>query len=86
VAQGEGDWAATTATDTTVQVTTRNLPAENSGLIPNVEGMGLRDALYILENRGLRVRPVGSGMVRKQWPAPGTRAVKGTTITIELAT
>ncbi|MFZ1615855.1 MAG: penicillin-binding protein [Flavobacteriales bacterium] len=86
VVHGEGDWAATNAGDSAVEIVSRNLPAENSGLIPNVEGMGLRDALYILENRGLRVRPVGSGMVRKQWPAPGTRAVKGTTITIELAT
>jgi hypothetical protein len=76
---GEGPWATTTAGDSVVALAPRNLPELNAGLIPDVQGMGLRDALYILENRGLRVRPVGSGMVRKQWPAPGTRAVKGTT-------
>jgi cell division protein FtsI (penicillin-binding protein 3) len=83
---GEGPWATTTAGDSVVALAPRNLPELNAGLIPDVQGMGLRDALYILENRGLRVRPVGSGMVRKQWPAPGTRAPKGTLITLDLAT
>lgn len=83
---GEGPWATTTAGDSVVALAPRNLPDLNAGSIPDVQGMGLRDALYILENRGLRVRPVGSGMVRKQWPAPGTRAPKGTLITLDLAT
>jgi cell division protein FtsI (penicillin-binding protein 3) len=52
--------------------------------VPNVMGMGLRDALYILENRGLRVRVQGSGMVRRQSLPPGTRALQGSTILIEL--
>jgi beta-lactam-binding protein with PASTA domain len=52
--------------------------------VPNVLGMGLRDALYILENRGLRVRIQGSGMVKKQSLQPGDRAVHGSTIVIEL--
>lgn len=42
-------------------------------MMPNVIGMGLRDAMYILENHGLRVRLTGSGMVKRQTPAPGTR-------------
>ena len=52
--------------------------------VPNVLGMGLRDALYILANRGLRVRFQGNGMVRKQSLSPGTKAPAGSTITIEL--
>lgn len=52
--------------------------------MPNVLGMGLRDALYILENRGFHVRVQGAGMVKRQSLAPGTRAVGGT-ILIELA-
>ena len=52
--------------------------------VPNVLGMGLRDALYILENRGLRVRIQGNGMVKRQSLSPGSRALEGSTIVIEL--
>ena len=41
-------------------------------LIPNVKGMGLRDALFILENQGLKVKVNGYGKVRDQSVAPGT--------------
>jgi cell division protein FtsI (penicillin-binding protein 3) len=60
------------------------MPSDAAGLMPNVLGMGLRDALYILENHGLHVRLSGSGMVKRQSPAPGTRPLKGSTATIEL--
>ena len=53
-------------------------------LIPNVTGMGLRDALYILENHGLRVRFKGHGKVGSQSPTYGTPFEKGTIITLEL--
>ncbi|HNK68585.1 MAG TPA: bifunctional ornithine acetyltransferase/N-acetylglutamate synthase, partial [Flavobacteriales bacterium] len=39
----------------------------------------------LLENRGLRVRISGTGMVRRQSIMPGSRLVKGSAITIELA-
>lgn len=52
--------------------------------VPNVLGMGLRDALYILENRGLRVKVQGNGMVKRQSLQPGSKAFQGSTITIEL--
>lgn len=42
--------------------------------IPSVIGMGLKDAIYLLENRGCRVRVEGVGKVRRQSLAPGTRA------------
>ena len=48
--------------------------------------MGLKDALYILENRGMKVRVVGSGMVKKQSLVPGTRCFKGSAIILELTT
>jgi cell division protein FtsI (penicillin-binding protein 3) len=84
--EGDSEWATTQATDSAVVVAPRAVPAEGTGMIPNVIGMGLRDAMYILENHGLRVRLSGSGMVKKQSPAPDTRPVKGTTVTLELAT
>lgn len=85
VAQGDGEWASTQATDSNVVIAERSVPPAGTGMVPNVLGMGLRDAMYILENQGLRVRLSGSGMVKRQSPAPGSRSVKGTTVTLELA-
>ena len=42
--------------------------------VPSVIGMGLKDAIYILENRGCKVRVEGVGKVRRQSLAVGTRA------------
>ncbi len=54
-------------------------------LVPDVTGMGLRDALYILENSGLRVRFAGRGIVRTQSLRPGTRIHEGGVIFIQLS-
>jgi cell division protein FtsI (penicillin-binding protein 3) len=54
-------------------------------LVPNVQGMGLKDALYLLENYGLTVQVKGKGRVRQQSLTPGTVAAKGQTILIELS-
>lgn len=83
--QGEGDWLSTEAGDSAVTARPRPIASEASGLVPNVLGMGLRDALYLLENRGFHVRVLGAGMVRRQSIAPGSRAAQGATILIELA-
>ncbi len=53
-------------------------------LIPNVTGMGLRDAIYILENHGLKVRFKGYGRVTNQEPAYGVQFAKGTIVNLEL--
>ncbi|MCB0483478.1 MAG: transpeptidase family protein [Flavobacteriales bacterium] len=42
------------------------------GEIPNVVGMDLRDALYIMENLGLDVTFSGAGFIKEQQPAGGT--------------
>lgn len=52
--------------------------------VPNVKGMGLRDALFVLENAGLKVGVSGAGMVQKQSVAPGTEVREGSWIQIEL--
>ena len=56
----------------------------NASLIPDVMGMGARDALYLLEKSGLRVNLNGSGKVVAQSLRPGQRLVKGTTISVTL--
>lgn len=43
-----------------------------SPTVPDVSGMPLRDALYVLENKGLRVVYQGKGRVRNQSISPGT--------------
>ncbi len=45
----------------------------SSQLVPDVRGMTLRDALYVLENSGLRVEIEGRGRVKEQSLHPGTR-------------
>ena len=58
----------------------RTLPDDR---VPNVVGMGLRDALYILENRGLKVEVTGYGKVLQQSIKPTTR-LRGQTIRLRL--
>jgi len=82
--EGEGEWMSTTATDSVVMLRARPLPGDLQGMVPNVQGMGLRDALFILENRGLRVQVVGAGMVKRQSLRPGERFQRGNTIILEL--
>ena len=53
--------------------------------VPNVMGMGLRDALYLLESQGLQVKPVGRGSVVRQSIKPGAKLEKGQQIIIELS-
>ncbi len=86
VQDGEGEWVNTTAADSAVVMTPRALPGDLQGMVPNVVGMGLKDALYILENRGLHVRIVGNGMVKRQSLRPGERYQRGNTIILELTT
>jgi cell division protein FtsI (penicillin-binding protein 3) len=52
-------------------------------LVPNVVGMGLKDAIFNLENRGIRVVFIGYGKVTSQTPAAGAHAA-GQTVTIKL--
>ncbi len=52
-------------------------------IIPNVEGMTLRDALFLLENKGLQVVVKGDGgRVTSQSQLPGSKALKGSVIKI----
>ncbi|MDR3137354.1 MAG: transpeptidase family protein [Tannerellaceae bacterium] len=54
------------------------------GLVPNVVGLGARDAVFLLESAGLRVTLAGIGYVSSQSIPPGRRVAKGNTISIVL--
>jgi cell division protein FtsI (penicillin-binding protein 3) len=60
-----------------------NLKSEKSAT-PNVVGLPLRDALYILENKNFKVRYKGIGKVKKQSIAPGTMAKISSTIDLDM--
>jgi cell division protein FtsI (penicillin-binding protein 3) len=60
-------------------------PVVNNGeTMPDVIGMGARDAMYILESSGVRVRISGKGKVKRQSIQPGMTIRKGTSCLIEL--
>lgn len=54
-------------------------------LMPNVKGMGLKDAVYLLENMGLKVSVKGKGKIISQSVAPGATLAKGITVILELS-
>ena len=54
------------------------------GIVPDVRGMGARDALYLLERSGLQVTLNGSGRVATQSLSPGSPLTRGNTINITL--
>ena len=47
---------------------------ESGNKVPDVRGMGLTDAVYVLEKRGLKVSSTGYGKVVSQSILPGTKA------------
>lgn len=54
------------------------------GTVPNVTGMGLKDAMFLLGNSGMRAMPKGSGKVIRQSVAAGSRVAKGYPVVLEL--
>ncbi len=52
--------------------------------IPNLKGMGLKDAVFLLENAGLEVQTRGVGKVKKQSVKAGKKVSKGTRIQLVL--
>ena len=54
-------------------------------LMPDVTGMGAKDAIFLLENLGLKVKFKGVGRVRYQSIPQGRRIKKGMGIKLELS-
>jgi len=77
----DSEWVRTRENGDTLRVVDLSL---TEGLMPNVVGMGLRDAIYLLENNGLRVHYSGRGKVVRQSPQPGVKISRGATVAVEL--
>ncbi|WP_316929793.1 PASTA domain-containing protein [Sphingobacterium sp. T2] len=54
------------------------------GVVPNVKGMGLADAIFTMENAGFKTKVLGKGKVIAQSLAPGQRMKIGTNVVLEL--
>lgn len=54
------------------------------GKVPNVIGMGAKDAVYALQDKGIKVKLNGTGKVTAQSIPAGGNAIKGTTISLSL--
>jgi len=81
LAANSRDWVKPVA----VERQTRVEPiAVSRNAIPNLVGMGLKDAVFILENLGLNVQVQGRGKVFSQNIKPGTVARKGSVVLINL--
>lgn len=79
--EAKTEWTLVRATESdSLRLESRNLPKDR---VPNVVGMGLRDALYALENRNLKVVVDGVGRVSTQSIRPGTPA-RGQTVSLTL--
>ncbi len=76
------EWVTTEKQNDAVALNGRKIIA---GLVPNVVSMGAKDAIYLLENAGLRVRMIGRGSVRSQSIDPGSPVRKGDQIILEMS-
>lgn len=79
--EGKGEWME--AASSGRKVIAKRV-ADKETKIPDVTGMHLKDALFLLENKGLSVKIVGRGSVVRQSLAAGSAITKGSEIILEL--
>jgi cell division protein FtsI (penicillin-binding protein 3) len=58
--------------------------SQKDGIVPNVIGMGAKDAVYLLESSGLRVSISGTGKVVSQSIRGGSKINKGQSVSLIL--
>lgn len=79
----ETQWVTAKREDGREDVELKDIPIRE-GLVPNVVGMGAKDAVYLLESVGLRASLNGMGRVSSQSVSPGSRVSKGQTVSLTL--
>ena len=79
---GDEEWVSVKTTNLSYEAQPRPIAEDK---VPDVRGMTLRDALYLLGNYGLKVQTIGSGRVATQSIEPGIKAQRGARITITLS-
>ena len=76
------NWVTVLRTDDDLEFKDKDV-AKN--IVPDVKGMCMKDALFLLENVGLKVSVSGKGTVVKQSITPGSKAARGQRILIEMS-
>src|SRR5690606_13742480 len=75
----EGVWMIARPTGSALRVEAKNFQA---GVVPDLKGMGLADALFLAENAGLKPVVTGNGKVVVQSPKPGEKIKRGSPIVL----
>jgi len=78
---GDSDWIVAIKDNDKLKLEKRKI---TNNQVPNVIGMPLNDAVYLLENAGLKVKAEGDGQVISQSQKGGSQLIKGTQIKILL--
>ncbi len=78
----KSEWVEAKPDEDGLQLSNREIP---KGIVPNVRGMGATDAVYLLENNGLRVSVRGRGKVKSQSVRAGTKIQRGQNIVLVLS-
>ncbi|MEP0987749.1 penicillin-binding protein [Ekhidna sp.] len=81
-ANTEAEWVKTAVINDAVYWEENKVKYE---VVPDVRGMTLRDAIYVLENLGLEVKVNGRGRVATQSMTPGGKVTKGSTIKLQMS-
>ncbi len=76
------EWVICSSKNTSVKFDKKHF---NMNSVPDVVGLGVKDAIYLLEKTGLKVKVVGKGIVTSQSLTSGSKVVKGNEITIMLS-
>ena len=83
----EGNYVSRNTIDSTsVALVSNNLESQlKKGIVPNLNGLSAKDALFLLENSGFHVKLYGMGSVRKQSIEAGQKFNRGDKITLILS-
>ena len=74
-------WGKASKQQDQIELSSIKIPAKS---VPNVKGMGAKDAVFLVESCGLKARIIGTGTVKEQSISPGMPIHKGQTITLTL--
>jgi cell division protein FtsI (penicillin-binding protein 3) len=80
--ESKADWVSAVEGERSVELKSRQLVERQ---VPNVVGMGVTDAIYLIEKAGMRTQISGVGVVRRQSPSPGVTCKKGQTVVLDLS-
>jgi len=82
----ESNWMVSQTSKSEVKLMVRKIEEDlQRGKMPNLKGMNLKDAVYLLERYGLNVSVEGYGSVVSQSIKKGVKFKKGNLIKLELA-